>query len=296
MKHKLKRRVHASDLVIFVILLGVCVVTLYPFLNILAISLNDSQDTVRGGIHILPREFTLDNYKEIFKNPNLVTAFAMSIKRTLVGTALGLFSTAMVAYVISRKDFVLSKFMYWVFMLTMYVSGGMIPEFMVIRQLGLLNNFWVYILPGLIGGWNVFVIKTFIDGLPASLQESARLDGANDWVLFSRIVLPLCTPVLATVALFCAVYQWNSWFDTYLYASSNEALTTLQYELMKIITASNSSAAMTSYSDKVTQIQTVSPESIRMAITIVATVPILLVYPFLQRYFVKGLTLGAVKS
>lgn len=285
-----------GNLLITVILLLVCVVTLYPFLNILAISLNDSQDSVRGGIYIFPRVFTFDNYSEIFKNPNLSSAFVMSILRTVVGTLLSLGSTAMVAYVISRKDFVLSKFMYWAFLLTMYVGGGMIPEFLLVRSLGLTNNFWVYIFPNLIGGWNVFVTKSFMDGLPASLQESAKLDGANDLVIFARIVLPLCTPVLATVALFYAVYQWNSWFDTYIYAGSKVSLTTLQYELMKIVTSSNSAAAMMGYGDKLTQVKTVSPESIRMAITIVATVPILCVYPFLQKYFVKGLTLGAVKS
>lgn len=289
-------RSRLADLLIMFFLLLVCIVTLYPFLNILAISLNDSQDSVRGGITIFPRVFTLDNYSEIFKNPNLSTAFVMSILRTVVGTVLSLASTATVAYVISRKDFVLSKFMYWVFLLTMYVSGGMIPEFLLVRSLGLTNNFWVYIFPGLIGGWNVFVTKSFMDGLPASLQESAKLDGANDLVIFARIVLPLCAPVLATVALFYAVFQWNSWFDTYIYAGSKVSLTTLQYELMKIVTASNSAAAMMGYGDKITQVKSVSPESIRMAITIVATVPILCVYPFLQKYFVKGLTLGAVKS
>ena len=285
-----------SDAAIILVLLMVCVVTLYPFLNILAISLNDSQDSVRGNIYLWPRVFTLANYQEIFKNPNLSAAFGMSVLRTVVGTLFSLVSTAIVAYVISRKDFVLSKLMYWMFLITMYVGGGMIPEFLLVRSLGLTNNFWVYIFPGLIGGWNVFVTKSFMDGLPSSLQESAKLDGANDMVIFARIILPLCAPVLATIALFYAVYQWNSWFDTYIYAGSRVNLTTLQYELMKIITSSNSSAAMMGYGDKIGQVKSVSPESIRMAITIVATAPILCVYPFLQKYFVKGLTLGAVKS
>lgn len=282
--------------IIALVLLVVCALTLYPFLNILAISLNDSTDSVLGGIHLWPRKFTTNNYREILRNPNLSTAFQVSVARTLVGTVLSLISTASVAYVISRRDFVLSRFLGGAFLLTMYVSGGMIPEFLVVRSLRLQNNFWVYILPGLIGGWNVFVTKAFMDGLPRALQESAKLDGANDLVIFARIVLPLCLPVLATVALFCAVGQWNAWFDTYIYAGSNPALTTLQYELMKIVTSSNSSAAMMGYADKLSTVDSVSPESIRMAITIVATVPILAVYPFLQKYFVKGLTLGAVKS
>ncbi|MGN0764209.1 MAG: carbohydrate ABC transporter permease, partial [Aristaeellaceae bacterium] len=175
---------------IMLVLMLVCVVTLYPFLNILAISFNESTDTVRGGIHLWPRAFTLDNYREVLRNPRLATGMYVSVARTVIGTLFSLFSTAMVAYVISRKDFVLSKAMYWMFLITMYVGGGMIPDFLLVRAMGLMNNFWVYIIPGLIGGWNVFVMKSFMDGLPASLQESARLDGAHDLMIFYKIVLP----------------------------------------------------------------------------------------------------------
>ncbi|WP_407945762.1 carbohydrate ABC transporter permease [Paenibacillus puerhi] len=286
------------DSFLYLFMIAVGVVTLYPFWNVLAISLNDATDTVRGGIYLWPRSFTLSNYKEIFMYNNLLVAFQNSVLRTVIGTLLGVFSSATVAYVLSRKDFIARKQISLIFVLTLYFSGGLIPGYMLIRDLHLMNSFWVYILPGIVSAWNIFVVRSYIDGLPYSLQESAKIDGANDLTIFLRIILPLCSPVLATVALFIAVGQWNSWFDTYLYNSGKASLTTLQYELMKILanTSAGSSSADLARSGNPALSTRVSPESIRAAITIVATLPILLVYPFLQKYFVQGLTLGAVKS
>lgn len=291
-----RKKIQIFDVVLILIMIIITIATVYPFLNVLAISFNDATDTVKGGIHILPREFTLQNYKEIFEgNSKLPRGLLISILRTVIGTATGVISSAMVAYTLSRRDFVLNKFVTIIFVLTMYVGGGMIPEYMVIKQLGLINNFAVYILPGLISAFNVIVIRSFIDGLPPALNESAMIDGANDFVIFAKIVLPLCLPVIATVALFIAVGQWNSWFDTYLYARSNDGLTTLQYELMKVMNNASASAKVDP-NNPLLQASAVNPESIKMAITMVATVPILLVYPFVQKYFVTGMTLGAVKS
>lgn len=286
------------DLVLALFMLFVIVITLYPFLNILAISLNNAVDTAKGGIHIWPREFTFANYTEIFgSNDQLLQAFFMSVLRTVVGTATGIIASAMLAYTLSRRDFIFNKQVGFLLVITMFVSGGLIPDYMLIRQLGLINEFWVYILPMLITAFNVIIIRSFMDNLPTALEESAKIDGASDFTIFVRIILPLCMPVIATIALFIAVGQWNSWFDTYLYARANENLTTLQYELMKILdnAASTSGGDITSQNAKFVADQT-NPQSIKMAITIIATVPILLVYPFLQRFFVTGLTLGAVKS
>jgi putative aldouronate transport system permease protein len=280
--------------------LGMCllvVITLYPFLNVVAISFNDSLDTVRGGVGIWPRQFTLNNYKRIFEMNSLNTAIFMSTLRTLVGVFFGVIGTAMLSFVLSRKDFVFRKLLGGMFILTMYVSGGMIPEYMLIRSLGLFNNFWVYILPGIVSVFNVFVLKSYMDGLPIELQESGKIDGANDFVIFIQIILPLCKPVLATIGLFVAVGQWNAWFDTYLYNSSSKTLTTLQYELQKILSNAQISSGEAIRGKSAEEIaRMVSPESIRMAMTVVATLPIVCVYPFVQRYFVHGLTLGAVKS
>ncbi|MEK4116351.1 carbohydrate ABC transporter permease [Paenibacillus sp. FSL W8-0919] len=285
------------DIVNYTFMTLVMIVTLYPFLNVLAISLNDSVDTVRGGITIWPRKFTFENYVQIFQYEGLLTGAKITVLRTLTGTLLGLLSGTMLGYVLSRVDFQGRKFMSTFLALTMYFSGGMIPVFILIRDLNMMNTFLVYIIPGMVSAFNVFVIRSFIDGLPYSLQESAKLDGANDFTIYYRIILPLCKPVLATIALFLAVGQWNSWFDTYLYNGSAPHLTTLQFELMKVLqsTQGQQSGMMTGQ-NMAEIVKQVSPESIKMAITIVVTVPILIVYPFLQRYFVKGMTLGAVKS
>ncbi|MFC4401817.1 carbohydrate ABC transporter permease [Gracilibacillus xinjiangensis] len=293
----MKKKWTVFDVVLTLFMVFVVGITLYPFLNILAISLNDAVDTARGGIHIWPREFTLANYQEIFgSNDRLLQAFSMSILRTIVGTITGIIASTMLAYTLSRKDFVLRGLVGLLLVLTMFISGGLIPDYMLIRNLGLINEFSVYILPMLLTAFNVIVIRSFMDSLPIALEESAKIDGANDFVIFSKIIIPLCMPVIATIALFLAVAQWNSWFDTYLYARGNEALTTLQFELMKILDNANlSSTDINSQNADVIAAQT-NPQSIKMAITIIATVPILLVYPFLQKYFVTGLTLGAVKS
>lgn len=283
------------DISVYIIMTVVGILTLYPFLNVLAVSFNESVDTVKGGITIFPRAFTLQNYIEIFQFEGLLLGFKNSILRTLIGTVIGVFSSAMVAFVLSRRDFQARKWMSVVFAMTMYFSGGLIPVYMLIRNLELIGTFWVYIIPGILSVWNVFVIRSYIDGLPIALQESAKIDGANDWTIFWRVILPLCQPVLATIALFIAVGQWNAWFDTYLYNSGHPENTTLQYELMKVLQSTQSGS---NYRDPnaMQSMASVSPESIRMAITIVVTVPILLVYPFLQKYFVSGMTLGAVKS
>ncbi len=285
----------AFDLFLYIVMIFAAILTLYPFLNVLAISFNDSVDTVRGGIHIWPRVFTLQNYESIFRFPGLIKGFQNSILRTVIGSILGVISASMVAFVLARIDFQARKPISMLFALTLYFSGGLIPGYFLIRDLHMINTFWVYIIPGMLGVWNVFIIRSFMDGLPYALQESAKIDGANDFTIYWKIVLPLCQPVLATVALFIAVGHWNSWFDTFLYNSSNVQLTTLQYELMKVL-QSTQSGNEAHDPNLVQNVAKVSPESIKMAITMVVTVPILLVYPFLQKYFVKGITLGAVKS
>mgnify|MGYP005834590301 CR=1 FL=1 len=292
-----KMKISLFDMVNYFVLIVIGIVTIYPFLNVLAVSLNDSTDTIRGGIHIWPRMFTLRNYHEVVRYDNLITAFKNSVLRTVLGTLISVFCSAMLAYSLSRTDFIARKLFSKYFAITMYMSGGLIPTYMLIRNLHLTNTFIVYILPGIISVWNVFVIRSYIDGLPYSLQESAKLDGANDFYIFFKIVMPLCVPVLATVSLFVAVGHWNSWFDTYIYNGSKEKLTTLQFELMKILSNTQDSVSAEELQNmSKDKVETVSPESIKMAITIVTTLPILCVYPFIQRYFIKGVTLGAVKS
>jgi len=292
-----RTKISAFDILILLFMFFVMTVTLYPFLNVTAKSFNDPIDTVKGGIHIFPRVFTVKNYTGLFEGgSNLPAAFRMSVLRTLVGTLTGVICCAMFAFVLSRADFMFRRGFTVILVITMYVSGGLIPEYLLIRNLGLINSFWVYIVPGLISAFNVIVIRAFMDTIPFSLQESAKIDGANDIVIFFKIILPLCKPVLATIALFIAVGQWNSWFDTYLYARGSPALSTLQFELMKVLDSAQSAGSATDIYSEGLRSAKRNPEAIKMAITVIATVPILIVYPFLQKYFVSGITLGAVKE
>lgn len=295
-KHKLSyiNRKTAFDYLLIVFFIIVLMITLYPFINVLAISFNDATDTLRGSNMLVPRVFTLANYKYLFTEKNLVPPLMMSIARTIVGTISGVICTAMLAYTLSRRDFYFRKLFTVLFVVTMYISGGLVPEYLLItRTLGLRNNFLVYIFPGIIWVYNVILIRSFIDGLPEALQESARIDGASDFKIWYRIIVPLCKPVLATVALFLAVGQWNGFMDTYLYAPN---LKTLQYMMYEIVNKTGIDPGKTHGQNVEVFASSVTPQAIRMAITIVATLPIVVIYPFLQKYFVGGMTLGAVKD
>lgn len=288
MKH-LKKTWFDYFLVLFFVM--ILIVTLYPFLNVLAISLNDATDTLRNVNFIIPRQFTLYNYNYVFKEGGILMPLLLSIAKTVVGTVVGVISTAMLAYVLSRRDFVFQKLFTIMFVVTMYVGGGLIPEYLLImRTLHLGNNFLVYILPGLLWVYNMILVRSYIDGLPLALQEAAKLDGANDFQIWYIVIMPLCAPVIATIALFYAVGQWNSFMDTYLYAKN---LPTLQYKLYEIM--SQATMQLDPHSTG-TMSKTVTPMAIRMAVTVVATVPIIIVYPFVQKYFVGGMTVGSVKS
>ena len=286
------------DTIIYILLIFLCVVTIYPFLNTLALSLNDAIDTVRGGIYIWPRRFTLRNYQLIFTvNPLIFRALFNSGARALLGGTVSVFACMCVAYVFSRKDFVMRRYFTPFLVFTMYFSGGLIPTFLLMRDLGLINNFWVYILPLVISAYNVMVMRSFIENIPDSLIEAAKIDGASEYTILFKIVFPLSTPVIATIFLFVSVLQWNSWFDTMIYCSGEPKLTTLQFELQKLLTSAQSMSASDSM-DAAGNLdgRAVTPMSLRTAMTIIAVAPILFIYPFLQRYFVKGLTIGGVKG
>ena len=271
------------------------IITLYPVLNTLAVAFNDGTDSLRGGIHIWPRVWTLKNFTTVLHKENLLTGARISVARTVIGTALSVFLNAVLAFIISRKEFLFrrSLSMFWV--ITMYVNGGLIPVFLLYKTLGLTNSFWVYVIPGAISCFNMLVIRTYINNsIPNSLVESAQIDGAGYTTIFLKIISPLCKPVYATVALFAAVGQWNSWFDAMLYNRMSDKYTTLQYELMKLLSSvtnqGTSAEAMKNAAGAVT------PTSVRAAATILTMLPIICLYPFLQRYFVAGLTLGGVKE
>ena len=273
-------------------------VTLYPVLNTVAISFNDGTDALRGGIGLWPRVFSTKAYVSLLTDPLMYSAFFISVSRTVITTFLNVILTSMLAFALSRKEYVLNKFITFMMVLTMYVNAGLIPGYLLIsRTLHLSKTFWVYIIPTMFSCFNLIVLRTYIMGLPEALAESARIDGANDMRIFWQIIFPLCTPVLATVALFVAVGSWNQWFDTQLYCGSKKNLYTLQYLLkMKLATTTQSANSAATSADALKNTTQTTPVTIRCAITVVSAVPILVVYPFLQRYFVTGMVLGGVKG
>jgi len=281
------------------ILILLCFITLYPVINTVAYSFNDGMDALRGGIGLWPRKFSTEAYTSILNDPATYKAFGISVSKAVLTTLLNLFWTSMLSYALSRKEYVLRKFITIIMVLTMYVNAGLIPNYLLVGKfLGLRNTYWVYIIPAMFSCFNMIVIRTYIGGLPDALVESAKIDGAGDLRAFFQIILPLCLPVLATVALFVAVGAWNSWFDTYLYNGSKKDLYSLQYLLkMKLATTQNqANAAQTSADALAAQKSKVAPVTVRAAITVVSAVPILVVYPFLQKYFVTGMALGSVKG
>ena len=282
------------------ILILLMFITLYPVLNTIAYSFNDGMDAVKGGIGIWPRVVSTDSYVSLVKDPAVYKAFGISVSKTLVTTILNLFVTSMVSYALSRKEYVLRKFITTVLVLTMYVNAGLIPGYLLVSKvLGLKNTFWAYIIPALFQCFNMIVIRTYIsNSIPDALVESGKIDGAGDIRCYFQIILPLCLPVLATIALFIAVGAWNDWFSTWLYNSSKADLHTLQYLLkMKLATTQNqANAAMTSADALAAQSSKVAPITVRASITVVSALPIMVVYPFLQKYFVTGMALGSVKG
>lgn len=302
-----KRRTQIGNAVFNVInalvLAFLVVVTVYPFWNTIAISFNDGLNSIAGGITLFPRKFTLQNYKALFVTNQIFSAFGISVSRTLLQTVFSVFCTSMLAYALSRKEFVLKKPLTSILVVSMYVSAGMIPNYMLIKNLGLLNNYMVYIIPNLVDVFNFILVRTYINGLPDSFVESARIDGANEFKIFLEIIMPLIVPSIAMICLFVAVGAWNSWFDTYLYASARPKLYSLQYVLMQFLNSSqnqsNSAADANSMAVAAASGSTsamVTPISLRSSITVIATLPILVVYPFMQKYFIVGMTIGGVKE
>ena len=285
-----------SDIVIDVVkvlfLVMVVVVCVYPFWNIFIISINDATDAMRGGLYFLPRILSFNSYMDILSRETFQHSILVTVARTVIGTPLAVLVTSALAYVVSRKELLGRKQLNLLFIFTMYFGGGMVPYYMILKSLGLLNNFWVFILPNLLSVYNMILVRNYIEGMPEAIFESAKIDGANNLVVFFRMVLPLAKPIIMTVALFVAIGHWNSWFDAYLYTNSQN-LKTMQSILVEILNQYQTSEAGASAADRMTQ--SITPDSIRMAATMVTTIPIIMVYPFVQKYFVRGIMLGSVK-
>ena len=297
-ENEYKVRKPVSDVIfeIFVVLFLAIfvVVTLYPVLNTVALSFNDGIDAVRGGIYLIPRKFSMKNYQTVFAMQNIWVGAKITVLRTVIATVTSLFANALLAFVVSRKRFLFKSQLSLFWVITMYINGGMIPVFLLYKNLGLTGTFHVYWIPGMISAFNMLVMRTYMEGIPESLEESAQLDGAGYWVIFKDIISPLSKPVYATVALFIAVWQWNSWFDAMLYNRMKTEYTTLQYELMKLLSSVMQQSG--SAENAKNGANTITPITIRAAVTVATMLPIVCLYPFLQRYFVTGLTIGGVKE
>ncbi|MFE4711155.1 MULTISPECIES: carbohydrate ABC transporter permease [unclassified Paenibacillus] len=267
----------------------------YPFFNLLALSLNDGADAARGGIYIFPRVFSLDAYKLLFENSKLLEGFGWSALRVAVGTSTSLFVTGLLAYIVSVRHFSGRKFLRVLFLVTMYFNGGLIPTYLLMVKLGLTDSFHVYWIPSLISAYYMLLMSSYISELPEALFESARIDGATELKIYIRLVLPMSLPVFAAIFIYSAVAHWNSWFDVVLYNSSGH-YDTLQVYLRRLLLEVEASQQIMDQQLLHQKFNSLSPLTLRAATTIVVTAPILLVYPFLQKYFIGGLTIGSVKG
>ncbi|MDG0808639.1 carbohydrate ABC transporter permease [Cohnella rhizosphaerae] len=293
----LKRRTRGEavfDGVNVLLMLAICFVTIYPVWYVLVNSLNSGQDAMRGGIYWLPRAFTLDNYAAVVDNPGIVTAMGITVAKTLVGTVLHVFFTAMVAYAFSRRELIGRNLYMILGTVTMIFNGGLIPTFLLIRDLQLLDNFFVYIIPAMFSFFDLIIFVSFFRELPQGLEEAAKIDGANDLVLFLRVVIPVSLPVVATIALFHGVWQWNDYFAGVIYITQNTELQPIQTFLYRVVAQNDTSRMVTAAAGGITK--SVTSNSVKMATMVVTTLPIVLAYPFLQRYFVKGLMIGSIKG
>jgi putative aldouronate transport system permease protein len=293
----MKTRTGVFDVINVTLMTGMVFIMIYPVWYCFIGAVSEGQDYMRGGVYLWPRKFTLNNLQSLFFEPVILDAFRVTIFKCVIGTVTALLFTTIVAYGMTRPNLKFKKFYIALIMFTMFFSGGMIPYFILIRNMGLYNTFLVYIIPALFSVWNMIIIQSFIRELPAALIEAAKMDGYGEYSILFRIVIPLSTPVLAAIALFTVVGHWNSYFDSMMYTSS-PALQTIQYYLKKVITDPSMTTSMGS--SAVMQLpeiaRRITPQTLKLAAMAVTALPVMLIYPFLQKYFVKGMMIGSVKG
>lgn len=278
----------------YVILTAVMCISLFPLIHIFALSLSSNSAAQAGWVTVYPVNFTLDSYKYILQKPEFFKSFGVSLLRVVLGTVVSVGLTIISAYAMSQPDerFHARKYYVWVFLVTMVFSGGLIPLFIVVKSVGIYNTIWALVLPSAVQTFNVILMLNFFRGLPYALTESALIDGANHFQIMARIVVPISKPSLATVGLFTMVNHWNSWFDGMIYLK-DPAKYPMQTYLRNVI---NSVDAASLDLNSVGAMTNVSQKTVTAAQIFVAIIPILLVYPFLQKYFISGMTLGSVKE
>lgn len=288
----------AVDIVVAVIGVIVFLLTFYPFYYVLIVSLSEGIGAMAGSVYLFPSGFTLANYEFIVNSDVWRLAFGVSLLRTLLGTASGVLFTLLVAYGLTRSNLRFKSFYYGMIIVSMYFSGGMIPFYFVLKTVGLLNKFGVYIVPGLLNIFLLIISVTFLrNDVSMEIQESAFIDGANEWSVFWRIILPISTPLIATLALFTAVGHWGAWLDSAYYVR-DEKLRTVTYRMIQALNQLQVNERDLNAARAANQLGRlpISPRAATMASIIISIAPIMAVYPFLQRYFIKGIALGALKG
>lgn len=303
---KEKRRKHLSrgdvtfsfiNYLVFGLFMIICA---YPFYYLIINTISANDLSANGAVNFLPQQIHLENYKKVLGLQGLPTAALISLARTVLGTALTVLASAFLGFMFTQEKLWHRKFWYRFIVITMYFNAGLIPMFITMKTLHLTNTFWVYIIPAIVQPFNIILVKTYIESIPRSLQEAAEIDGAGILKIFWKIILPTCTPIMATVAIFAAVAQWNSFQDTLIYVT-DQKLYSLQYLLYTYINQASSLAAMVKNSagaalDIAAVATNQTPTSIRMTVSVIVVLPILFVYPMFQRYFVKGIMIGSVKG
>ncbi len=281
--------------VVYVVMILLAFMCFYPFYYVFIYSISDPT-LAQQGVTLLPKGFSLINYQKVIQLDGIAQSFMISLARTVFGTAITVVACSFFAYLVTQNLYA-RKVIYRFVIFTMYFNAGLIPMYLTYRMYHLTNTFWVYIIPSAISAYYIVLLKTFIEGIPESLAESAKLDGAGVITVFFKIIFPLSKPILATITVFAAIAQWNNWFDNYIYVQ-NDALKTMQLMLYDYLNQASQLSQMSTSSLQhgAAAATQVTAQGVRMTITMVVTIPILLVYPFMQRYFAKGIMLGAVKG
>lgn len=292
-RYTLGRKVFVILNYLLFIILGV--ITLFPFINLLAKSLSSESALIAGKVKLFPVEFQTGTYKYVIANPEFVNAFKVTLLVTILGTVLGLIVTILIAYPLSKVYLKGRKGFLIFFIFAMMFNGGLIPTYLVIQKLGLLNNLWVLILPALVNVYNMLIMKNYFESLPDSIEESAKIDGASDLRILFQIILPLSKPVLATIALFFAVMHWNSYYSAMIYITRPD-WKPLQLYLKELVESTRDILDQAGYNPEIEGAINRTPEAVQAASIITATIPIIIIYPFLQKYFVKGALVGSVKG
>lgn len=293
----MKQRYNFVDVIITIVLLIMTISCLVPILNTLAMSFSDKTSAALGEVMFLPVNFTTAAYVEIVKEGRFFTAFGVSVVRVILGTAINLVLSIFIAYPLSKdpREFRFRNVYMWIFVFTMMFNGGLVPTFLVIKDLGLIDTIWALVLPGAVNVFNTILLMNFYKGIPKALEEAARVDGAGPWRILLQIIIPLAKPSIATITLFCIVAHWNSFFDGKIYINSPEKLPLQTY--IQSLTVQISSQAMANMTpDEILRKLQVSNITFNSAKAFVSMIPILLIYPFLQKYFVTGIVMGAVKE